>query len=54
MHNLPGVVGVPRIHITIPPSINTEPGGLRWECPPTLHDFTFTNLELLVSALYNY
>ena len=43
MCNLPGVVGVPRMHTTTPSSVNTEPGGLSWECMPTLHDFTFEN-----------
>ena len=58
MHNLPGVVGVQRIHAITPLSINTEPGGLSWEYLPTLHDFTFTQLlkitKLLVIALYSY
>ena len=55
MCNLPMVVGVCRIHATTPPSINTEPRKLSWECLPTLHDFTFTHLKKsLVIALYNY
>ena len=40
-HNLPGVVGVPIIYATTPPSINIEPGGLGQVWMPTLYDFTF-------------
>ena len=51
MCNLPGVIGVPRIHATTPPSNNAERGGLSWECMTTLHNFTFK--KLLITALYN-
>ena len=46
MHNLPGVVGFPKIHAKTPPSINAELGGLSWECLPNLHDFIFLKYSL--------
>ena len=42
------VVGVPRIHATTPPSINTEPGGVELRVPAYftwfyLYQFTITS-----------